>query len=99
MDTVSPYTIVFFTVVNVLAFLFMVWDKTQSRKSGAERIPEGLLFFMATMFGSIGVYLGMLLLRHKTRRWYFMIGIPMLILQNGATLWVIQRVAAGGLIY
>ena len=77
---------IFFLAVNVLAFLVMLWDKMQSRKSGAERISEGLLFFMATMFGSIGVYLGMFVFRHKTRKWYFVIGIPMLILENMAFL-------------
>lgn len=64
----------------------MLWDKMQSRKNGAERISEGLLFFMATMFGSIGVYLGMFVFRHKTRKWYFVMGIPMLILENMALL-------------
>lgn len=91
MNTSLTYIVVFFVVMNVLAFMLMLWDKAQSRKSGAERIPEGLLFFIATMFGSIGVYVGMLALRHKTRRWYFMVGIPMLILENGATLLVAHR--------
>lgn len=83
---VPQSVIVFFLAVNVLAFLVMLWDKMQSRKSGAERISEGLLFFMATMFGSIGVYLGMFVFRHKTRKWYFVIGIPILILENMAFL-------------
>lgn len=83
---VSQSAVAFFLVVNVLAFLVMLWDKMQSRKNGAERISEGLLFFMATMFGSIGVYLGMFVFRHKTRKWYFVMGIPMLILENMALL-------------
>lgn len=78
--------ILFFATVNTLAFFLMLWDKTQSRTNGAERISEGALFFMATLFGSVGVYLGMILLRHKTRKWYFVIGIPMLILENLAFL-------------
>lgn len=77
---------VVFMVINVVAFFLMVWDKAQSRNSGAERISEGVLFCMATLFGGIGVYLGMILLRHKTRKWYFLIGIPMLILENIALL-------------
>lgn len=83
---VSQSAVAFFLVVNILAFLVMLWDKMQSRKNGAERISEGLLFFMATMFGSIGVYLGMFVFRHKTRKWYFVMGIPMLILENMALL-------------
>ncbi|MBP9728330.1 MAG: DUF1294 domain-containing protein [Candidatus Moranbacteria bacterium] len=80
-----------FAGINIMAFLVMLWDKTQSRKTGAERISEGLLFFMATLFGSIGVYLGMLTFRHKTRKWYFIIGIPMLILENLALLSFVAR--------
>ena len=46
---------------------------------------------MAVMFGSIGVYLGMLAFRHKTRKWYFLIGIPMLFLENLALLYLIYN--------
>ncbi len=68
----------------------MANDKQRSMRGGnPERICEGLLFFMAAAFGAIGVYAGMLLLRHKTRKWYFQLGVPLLILQNVATLYVI----------
>lgn len=79
--------LVFFFVVNFVAFWMMLWDKTQSRRNGAERISEGLLFFMATMFGSVGVYVGMFISHHKTHKWYFLLGIPMLILENLALLY------------
>jgi uncharacterized membrane protein YsdA (DUF1294 family) len=82
--------LVLFAVINIGAFFMMLWDKAQSMKQGAERISEGMLFFLATMFGSMGIYAGMVLIRHKTRKWYFIIGIPALIAQNLATLYVIQ---------
>ncbi len=82
--------IILFAVINIVAFLMMLWDKRQSTKKGAERISEGMLFFLATMFGSIGIYTGMILIRHKSRKWYFIIGIPALIAQNLAMLYVIQ---------
>ena len=81
----------FFVVMNTFSFLLMAWDKLRSRKSGAERISEGMLFFMATIFGSVGVYLGMFTLRHKNRKWYFVIGIPLIICQNCALLYVIFK--------
>lgn len=81
--------LIFFLAVNAAAFWLMLWDKLQSRKNGAERISEGMLFFLATMFGSVGVYAGMFAFRHKNRKWYFLIGIPMVMLQNIALLfWV-----------
>ncbi len=79
--------------INIFTFLVMANDKRKSiRGGGTERISEGLIFFMATIFGSVGVYAGMLLLRHKTRKWYFQVGIPLLILQNLATLYLIREV-------
>ncbi len=81
----------FFLLMNVGAFLGMALDKRRSRKSGAERIPEGLLFFLATMFGSVGVWLGMFTFRHKTQKWYFILGIPLLIAENIAFLMVIWQ--------
>lgn len=74
--------------VNLVAFLIMLIDKNKSRKSGAERISEGMMFFMATAFGSIGVLAGMFAFHHKTRKWYFLLGIPLLIIENSALLWL-----------
>lgn len=78
----QTWLMLFFFTLNAGTFLIMLWDKAQSRKSGAERVSEGLLFFLATAFGSVGVLLGMLAFHHKTRKWYFLIGIPLLIVQN-----------------
>lgn len=75
----------------MIAFLLMMLDKVKSRKSGAERISEGLLFFMASFFGSLGVYLGMFAFRHKTRKWYFILGVPFLMLQNLVLIWAIYN--------
>ncbi|KKR21743.1 MAG: hypothetical protein UT50_C0004G0046 [Candidatus Moranbacteria bacterium GW2011_GWA2_39_41] len=81
----------FFAIVNAVAFVIMLWDKIQSRKQGAERISEGMLFFMATIFGSVGVLAGMFAFRHKTQKWYFLLGIPMLILENCALLYLLSE--------
>jgi len=72
--------------INIFAFLVMANDKRKSVASGnPDRIPEGILFFLATAGGAVGIYTAMILLRHKTRKWYFQVGIPLLILQNLAT--------------
>lgn len=82
-------------VINIFAFIVMANDKRKSIAGGnTERIPEGILFFLATAFGSIGIYTAMLLLRHKTHKWYFQGGIPLLILQNVATGYVIWQYMA-----
>jgi len=94
MDTAS-ISLAIFLALNVSAFLLMWWDKARSREWGAERISEGLLFFLAACFGSVGVYLGMFCFRHKTRVWYFLIGIPLMLAQNIATL-ILLRTFLGG---
>ncbi len=71
-----------YILVNIAAFLLMLIDKNRSRMGGSERISEGMLFFMAAAFGSLGVYAGMFTFRHKTRKWHFIIGIPLLMVQN-----------------
>ena len=77
--------------INLFSFIVMGNDKRKSMRSGADRTPEGLLFFMAAAFGAIGVYAGMFAFRHKTKKWYFLLGIPLLILQNLATLYLFKE--------
>lgn len=86
--------ITFFLLVNLIAFFVMLVDKNKSRKFGAERISEGMLFFMAAAFGSVGVYAGMFAFHHKTQKWHFIIGIPLIMLENVATLFLAYQYLA-----
>ena len=86
---------IFLLTINLVAFFVMYLDKVRSRKKGAERIPEGLMFFSAAAFGSIGVFLGMFVFHHKTAKWYFLVGIPLLIAQNSATLFFVYNLWFG----
>lgn len=81
--------LIFLVVVNLLSFVIMLVDKNKARKAGVERISEGMMFFMASAFGSIGIYFGMFVSRHKTQKWYFLVGIPLLILENLTFLYVL----------
>lgn len=88
-DNLQIYLLSIFLAFNVISFSIMLIDKVKSRKQSAERVSEGMLFFMAAAFGSLGVYAGMFAFRHKTRKWYFLVGIPLLILQNAASAYLI----------
>jgi uncharacterized membrane protein YsdA (DUF1294 family) len=83
--------LVLFSIINFWSFLVMMIDKIKSKKIGSERISEGMMFFMASIFGSIGVYAGMFIFHHKTSKWYFLLGIPLLIIQNIATFFLLFR--------
>lgn len=85
--------LIYILIINVLAFVIMLRDKRLSlRHDNSERTPEGIIFFMASIFGSVGIYLGMFVFRHKTRKWYFVVGIPLLIIQNLIVLYFIKMV-------
>ena len=73
--------IVYFISVNMIGFALMGIDKHKAKKR-AFRIPEATLFIVALIGGSIGSIFGMYACRHKTRHWYFVYGMPaILILQ------------------
>lgn len=68
-------------LINVISFIIMGLDKYRARNH-RWRIPERALFLLALAGGSLGSIVGMWLFRHKTRHWYFVIGMPaILILQ------------------
>lgn len=92
MELVSTNLLIAICVaVNLLAFVMVGYDKRKSVVGNSERMPEGMMFFLASMFGAVGVFAGMQVFRHKTRKWYFQIGIPMLVIQNAATLYVLNE--------
>lgn len=63
--------------INAVGFIAMAWDKMMS-KMEKKRIPEKSLFLIAVVGGSAGTWLGMQLVRHKTRHAGFVYGIPLI---------------------
>lgn len=66
-------------LANLLGFCLMGIDKARAKK-GAWRISEKTLFGVALFGGSVGSILGMQTFRHKTKHWYFVIGMPAILL-------------------
>lgn len=71
--------IIFLVCMNLLGILLMFSDKRRARR-GSWRIPEKFLFLAAVCGGSLGCTLGMWLFHHKTRHWYFVLGMPLILL-------------------
>ncbi len=62
-------------------------DKSKAKRR-AWRIPEKTIFAAALLGGGPGVWLGMYWFRHKTRHWYFVVGIPLITLaEYGLLAW------------
>lgn len=77
-------------VINILAYSLMGVDKTNARQK-KRRIPEATLFLVALLGGSLGAVVGMNFFRHKTKHWYFVVGMPLiLILQLAAAFWLFR---------
>lgn len=73
------YFYYYLAAVTIIGALVSVFDKIAAKKD-LRRVPERTLFFWALVGGGIGVYLSMLLIRHKTLHKRFMLGIPAIIL-------------------
>ncbi len=70
---------IYLCVVNVLGFIMMGVDKNKARRR-AWRIPEAHLFIIAIIGGSLGTTMGMHVFRHKTKHWYFLFGMPAILI-------------------
>ena len=80
------YFIIYFIIINLLSFSIMWYDKKKAKKN-EWRISEKALFLFALFLGGIGIYSGMYKFRHKTKHLKFMIGIPIVIILNGITIY------------
>ncbi len=79
------YTLI---AVNIIGFIIVGIDKYKARRK-LWRIPERVFFGFAIAGGSIGIYVGLLVFKHKTRYWYFMYGIPSILAIEVALAWYI----------
>jgi len=73
--------IIYLLVINIIGFLVMVIDK-QKAKKGSYRISEKFIFILSLIGGSLGVYIGMYTVRHKTKHLKFTVGIPVIFIIN-----------------
>lgn len=79
--------LLYLAVINLAAFGLMGADKRRAQKH-QWRIPEHTLFAAALVGGSVGAILGMYLWHHKTRHWYFVVGMPLILaVQLAMALW------------
>lgn len=78
-------------LMNLIAFVLMGLDKRRARRD-KWRISEKTLFLPAVLGGSLGAILGMRLFHHKTKHWYFVWGVPAILLaQLVLAVWLLTR--------
>lgn len=59
----------------------MFIDK-QKAKHGSWRIPEKTLFLFTLLGGGFGTIAGMYVFKHKTRKLYFTVGFPVILISE-----------------
>ena len=91
MTSNLAYLYILLTIVNLVAFIWVGVDKKKSINH-SERVPEVYLFFIAIFFASLGVFLGMLFFRHKTRKIYFPLGIGILFIEQSVLLLLLSKI-------
>jgi uncharacterized membrane protein YsdA (DUF1294 family) len=84
------YFYIYLGLVNLLAFLLAAFDKRAAIRR-KQRIPEKTLFLWAVLGGSVGLYLSMLLFRHKTRHLSFMLGVPVIFIVQTVLFWYVTK--------
>ena len=78
-------------VINLATFAVYGADKRRARR-GAWRVPERTLLLLPLLGGSIGALLGMRVFHHKTKHWYFVWGVPAILLaQLALAAWLLYR--------
>ena len=71
------FVYLYLIIMNAVGLAYMLSDKYRAKKN-LWRIPEARLMLIAAIGGSIGIYAGMQLARHKTKHPKFFIGVPVI---------------------
>ena len=80
--------LVWLAAINLVTFAVYGIDKAKAKR-GAWRVPEKTLFLLPLLGGSLGALLGMRVFHHKTKHWYFVWGIPLILLaQIALAVWL-----------
>ena len=75
--------LIYLIVINVTTLITYGVDKRKAIKD-KWRIQEKTLLILAVIGGSVGAFAGMHLFHHKTNKWKFSIGVPLIFLLQTA---------------
>lgn len=81
----------FFVYLAVISFLSIVITCLDKYKASHHRwrVRESTLLIFSALGGSIAMYITMHIIRHKTRKLKFMLGIPLIIILQAAAVWAV----------
>ena len=77
-------------IMNLTGLFAMAVDKSRAKQQ-KWRVPEKTLFLISLGGGALGTWAGMYIYRHKTKRWYFVVGMPLILIAEVILLAYIMR--------
>ena len=82
--------ILYLAAISLISVIVCIYDKVISKKNRVElRIPEKTLLILSAVGGSVAMFITMLLIRHKTKHFKFMFGIPVIIVIQAAAIFAL----------
>lgn len=75
------YLLAYIVIINIVTFLAFAYDKHRAKKDGW-RIKNFFLLGLSFFGGSLGGLLGMKLIRHKSKKSYYRLGLPLMVLMQ-----------------
>ena len=89
-NPVLAILIAYIAIISVVSIMICFYDKKISKKNRVElRIPEKTLLILSAVGGSVAMFITMLLIRHKTKHFKFMFGIPVIIVIQAAAIFAL----------
>ena len=77
-------TLGYLALISLISVIVCIYDKIAAKHNPRHRTRERTLLLLSALGGSVAMLLTMLVIRHKTRHVKFMLGIPVIILIQGA---------------
>ena len=77
-------------IISIISIIVCIYDKKISKLKKVDlRIPESTLMILSAIGGSVAMFITMLLIRHKTKHFKFMFGIPVIIVIQAAAIFAL----------
>ncbi|MBQ5347620.1 MAG: DUF1294 domain-containing protein [Ruminococcus sp.] len=72
------FFIIYLIIINLISIIVTIYDK-YCAVHNKWRVKEFTLLLLSFLGGSISMYITMQIIRHKTKKLKFMLGIPLII--------------------
>ena len=82
--------LIYLAVVNILTIIVFGVDKMNA-KSNRQRVRIVTLLGLAFIGGSVGALIGMYGFHHKTKKAYFTVGVPLILLMQAVVLFYVMN--------